>query len=725
MKKSWFWLAGILALAAAVYAPSLRGEFVWDDRALVLDDEQLRSFANLPKLFARDFFAPGQDDFKYGYYRPLITFSYMLDWSLWRDRPLGYRLTNLLWHLVAVVLLFVLTRRLAPESPVAASLAAALFAVHPIHVESVAWIAGRTDVLCTVFALGSLLAWHRYLQPAAAPPAPQGKKNITPPAAKGDRRWLALAVLLFFLSLLAKEMGAVVLPVAALMIWLKPSPEKKKAAPIAAIVAFVAATAAYLVLRFAVAGVTTESPSPDHSLWRALATFPGAFALYLGKLFYPGELSSYWVHPYVDQPFRPTGLMGLIDLAFLLLLCRAARKRDARLSFAVAAFLVSFAPLANLVRISAPADMGFVMAERFLYLPSAFFCLALALAVANLFRRRVAVAWAATGLLALLAVAGAERTVAAAGVWHDEPRLYESALRQAPKAPLLWANLGAAYRRLGKLDEALTALRNAEAYNKQSPSADPVALYNNLGTVLATSGKLEEALAAFDQALSYGGQQDRIQFNRGEALRLLGRVDEALAAYNAAVLANPAYVDPRLRRAQIALGRGDLPAAETDLRAVLRGDARNPDALTGLAHLDRRAGKLDEAAELFGRVLAVRPDDFSSWLALGGVEGQRGRFAAAVTAFDKARALRPNEPQPLAALAAALFRAGDRDRARQLLDEGWARFPQSVDLALGLLNYYHETGDRDAAEKWLAAAAALAPQHPQVLQYQKAYAEQP
>ncbi|NLH47250.1 MAG: hypothetical protein GX444_01460, partial [Myxococcales bacterium] len=380
MKKSWFWLAGILALAAAVYAPSLRGEFVWDDRALVLDDEQLRSFANLPKLFARDFFAPGQDDFKYGYYRPLITFSYLLDWSLWRDRPLGYRLTNLLWHLLSVALLFTLARRLAPDSPVAAPLAAAVFALHPIHAESVAWIAGRTDVLCTAFALGSLLAWHRYLQPVEAPPVPKGKKNVAPPAPVRHWRWLALAVSLFFLSLLAKEMGVVVLPVAALLAWLMPEPGQKKTWPVAAVVAFVGAAAVYLVLRFAVAGVTTESPSPDHSLWRALATFPGAFALYLGKLFYPGELSSYWTHPYVDHPFRPTGVMGLIDLTFLLLLFWATRRRDARLSFAVAAFLVSFAPLANLVRISAPADMGFVMAERFLYLPSAFFCLALALA---------------------------------------------------------------------------------------------------------------------------------------------------------------------------------------------------------------------------------------------------------------------------------------------------------------------------------------------------------
>lgn len=722
MNKSWLLLGVILALTAAVYASSLRGEFVWDDRALVLDDEQLRSFANVPRLFARDFFAPGQDDFKYGYYRPLITLSYMLDWSLWRDRPLGYRLTNLLWHLLAVALLFILVRRLAPDSPVAAPLAAGLFALHPIHAESVAWIAGRTDVLCAVFALGSLLAWHRYLQaPATDPKA----KKKTAPAVKRDWRWLALAAFSFFLSLLAKEMGVVVLPAAWAMTWLFPAPAQKKSFPLAPTVAFAAALALYLVLRLAVAGVTTESPSSSHSLLRALMTFPGAFALYLGKLFYPGQLSSYWAHPYANHPFHPTGLMGLLDLTGILVLLRALRKSDPLLSFALAAFLASFLPLANLLRISAPADMGFVMAERFLYLPSAFFCLTIALAASRLYRRRRAAAWAVTGLLALLIALGGVRTVSAAAVWRDEVRMYENALEQAPAAPLLWANLGAAYRRLGRLENALDALHKAESFNRQNPSADPIALYNNLGTALATSGKLEEALAAFDRSLSFGGQQDRVQFNRGEALRLLGRIDEALAAYNASIRSNPAYADPRLRRAQIALGKGDLATAEADLREVLRGDPRNPDAMTGLGHLLRRTDKMDAAADLFGQVVALRPDDYSTWLALGGVEGQRGRYPEAIAAFEKARALRPNEPQPIAALAAALFRAGERERVRTLLDEGWARFPQSAELALGLLNYTYETGDRDQAKQWLAQAAALAPDHPQVVQYQKAFAEQP
>jgi tetratricopeptide (TPR) repeat protein len=593
--------------------------------------------------------------------------------------------------------------------------------LHPIHTESVAWIAGRTDVICTALALASLLCWQIYLERNVSRfgDAPASKKKKAAPTARQNLAWFVAAALLLFAALLAKEMALVALPAAALLAWLfveRPAQLKKLTVELALLVAV---AAVYLFLRQVVAGVESESPPTEHTLWRALATFPSAFGVYLGKLFFPWRLSAYLSHPYASQPFSAWGVAGLLALAGAgVALWRLGRRRLA-MTFALGAFALSFAPLANVIRISAPVDMGFVMAERFLYLPSAFLCLAAAAGLS----RRWALPWAARvvvscGVIAALAFGVA--TVAAAGVWREETAVYRNALEANPDAPLLWANLGASYRREGRLDDALAALRKADEINTRTHAVDAISIDNNLGTTLASLGRLDEALAEFDRAARLGKHVDRVQFNRGEALRLLGRFDEALAAYDAALAANGDYLDARLRRAQMRLAKGDIDGAEADLRLVLARAPDEPDALAGLAQIARRRGRLDEAALLLRRSLAQRPDDYQNLMSLGGVLGQMQRFAEAAGPFEQALRLRPDAAQPYTALAAAVFKAGDRARAKELLDEARRRFPNDVEPLIGLLNYDYETRDLAHARQTLAEALALAPQHPQLLRYQQA-----
>jgi tetratricopeptide (TPR) repeat protein len=729
LRHGWLLLCGVLVASALVYAPSLRGGFVWDDQPLILNDEQVHSPANWPAAFARDFFAASDDQFKYGYYRPLVTLSYMLDWALWRDNPLGYRLTNLLWHLLATALGFWLMQRLAPGSIWPAVIGAALFGLHPIHTESVAWIAGRTDLLCAVFALATLLCWHVYLtrNDARWRLAPDGKKKKAPPPRTAVAWWIGSAACLF-LSLLAKEMGAVALLVMPAMAYFLFFDRRWRSLRRLGweCATMAGAVALYLVLRVGLADVLSDTTPTEHTFGKALVTFPAAFGVYLGKLLAPVKLSAYLVRPYglhsaTDAIWLAAGLVLLLGLGALI---ARAKRASPGVAFAATALLLSFVPLANLVRISGPSDMGFVMAERFLYLPSFFLCLLIVVGAAQAVKtpaQRTVAAIVAT----LLIVGCGARTAVASRLWADEMRVYENALRHTTEAPLLWANLGAAYRRAGRLDEALAALRRAEAVNARVRSADPTALYNNLGTALASLGRLDEALAAFDQSVAYGKRTDRTQFNRGEALRLLGRTEEALAAYRAATAANPRYADPRLRTAQIALVRGQVDEAERELRAVLQYDAQNPDALAGLAHVERRRGHLPQALDLLQQALRVRPNDYAALMALGGVTGQMQRFTEALAAFERARQAAPDQPSPYVAIAAARFRAGERERAKEVLDEARRKFPQNAEVLLGLLNYHYETGDLAAARAILAEALAVAPQHPQVMQYQKALAQSP
>ena len=719
MRYNALCVAIILALSALVYLPSLRGDFIWDDRPLILDDTQVHSFTGLSRLFVRDFFAPGAEDSKYGYYRPVISLSYMIDWAVWGPNPLGFRLTNLFWHLLSTFLLFWLVRRLFPDSSWIPLLCAGLFGLHPAHTESVAWIAGRTDVICTALSLGSLIAWHYFLAKNKPRLAWVSKGKARRPERQAVGACLTAAIL-FLAALMAKEMAVVVPLVAVALAWLtvleRDSSRLKLLLPEALGYSFFLIV--YIVLRFFVAHVGVSAPSPQHSLWKALATFPSAFADYLIKLIAPVQLNAYIVWPYVIQPFSLFGAIGLLVMAAAIFLALRFRKTRPMISLGVAAFLLGFLPLANLVRISGPSDMGFVMAERFLYLPSAllFILLAAGLAWLSSLPKKTAFHAALIGGLALGAAFGV-RSAYAARVWTDESQVYEHALALSPDAPLMWTNLGAHYRRQGRFDEALAALRKAESINERLKSADPLAIYNNLGTALASQGHLAEALSYFDKALAVGGQTDQVQFNRGESLRLLNRGEEALAAYNASLKANPDYLDPRLRRAQIYFAMGKLNEAKADLQEVLNRNPDQSDALANLGMLARREGKLEDASLLLYRALRLKPENYQAWMALGGIEGQRGKFADSAVAFQRASDLAPDVVEPHLALAAALFKSGKPDQAKSILDEMRAKHPDNAQVLIHLLHWYYESKDLEKARETLREAKRLAPDDPQVLRY--------
>jgi protein O-mannosyl-transferase len=765
----WLALLAVMAVTAAVYAPSVPGGFVWDDRALILNDEQVHSTAHAPSLFTRDFFAPGEDDVEYGYYRPLVSLSYMLDWAAWGENPLGYRLTNLLWHLAATALLFVLLLRVLPPTIWPATVGAAMFGLQPVHVESVAWIAGRTDVICTALALGALVAWQLYLE--------KNRERIDPESIPKKKRrlmkeapersglgWVALAAVLLLGSLLAKEMGFI----AVAMVWpwayltvARDRESLRRVLPELAVLTIPAAI--YLLLRVGLAGVTTGVAPEAHTWVNALMTFPSALTLYLGRLVLPINFTAYMVHPYVSHPFSPWGAVGLGLIVLAGVLLWQAWKKMPLAALMLTGLLLSFVPLANLVRISAPADMGFPMADRFLYLPGAFFAALWAVAVQDSRRKRSSLILMLV-FLGLASVVYFRVTVEAAERWTDEAAVFEHALQKNENAPLLWTTLGATYRRAARNEEALAALEKARDLNEKLGTADPVAIENNLGTALAAAGRLPEALAAFDRAATFGRQIDRVQFNRGEALRLLSKKTEALVAYEAAIAANSNYLAPRLRRAALLAARdqteaaraelktvlglspghleakamlarlGDAPVegdprlleanrlfragkieeAEALLRAVLADDPEQPEALVGLAHVERRRGNPAEAQSLLQRAVRVQPDNPHSWLTLGAVQGQQKDYVASEQAYRRALTLLPEEPQTRVGLASALFQNGKRDEAGAVLEEAAKLFPDDLGVILGQITYAFEAGDPDQARAYLQRAAELAPTHPQV-----------
>lgn len=176
-------LVCITLLAGSAYAATLGHGFVWDDRLLVVESRTIQRWTNLPRALVDDFFGDAAEG--RGYHRPLVTLSYMLDHALWGLRAPGYHLTNVLLHVASTLLVYLVAPALGAGGS-GAFLASAVFGLHPIHTESVAWIAGRTDVIATALLLLSLLLYAR---------AP-GRRS------RG-------ALLAFALALLAKEIALV------------------------------------------------------------------------------------------------------------------------------------------------------------------------------------------------------------------------------------------------------------------------------------------------------------------------------------------------------------------------------------------------------------------------------------------------------------------------------------------------------------------------------------
>ncbi len=625
-------------LALAVYANSLGGDFVWDDRRLILDDRAITSWRQLGVIFTNDFFYRAEDDLPYGYYRPLTTLTYLIDYSLWRLDPFGFHLTNVVLHLAAVLLGGALLRRLG-WSPTAAALAAALFAVHPIHTENVTWISGRTDVLAFVLTLAALWPWS---DPRRAP-TPAGR---------------VASVLLFLAALLAKEMAVVLLFwVAAIERWRRGSSWR---VVVARTLPFVLALLAYGVWRFAVLEIHVPGARPpEHTPWAVALSAPITLVRYLGWLLWPAPLQAYVIHPYVTQLSDPRlwfGLAGLTGLAVAAL----RLTEDGRRRCVAAMLAASFLPLLNLARVASPHDMGNTMAERFCYFPSFPFVALAALGLEALARRAPRAVGAAA--LAWL-LAAAWLTVARAHDWRDEATFLETTLRQVPNATLLWRNLARHRLENEEMEKADEAIRRIEELAPGSNAALAARAH-----YFVVARRYAEAVPLQERIVAAARQSAAMATNNLAFLyRVTGNPDAAERLLRELIAAGRASGDVYFNLAEIERARGDNAQARQHLRLAWADRPHNRRIGALLATLESQAGDVEAARAIYLRLLSVFPDDPRLLNNLAIVEFQRGQAPAAIAAWQRALALAPDYADAAMGLAEALRRAGQGNRARQVL----------------------------------------------------------
>ena len=686
----WWTAALILALSLACYWPALRGGMIWDDDAHVTRPE-LRSAAGLWQIWSNPR-ATQQ-------YYPLLHSAFWIEHRLWGDATLGYHLASVLEHAAAAILLVLVLRGLRTPG---ACLAGVVFAVHPVCVESVAWISEQKNTLSLVFYLLAAIAYLRF----------DGERGRP-----GAGRFYAAATLLFAMALLTKTVTAT-LPAALLVVfwWQRGRLGwRRDVAPL--LPWFVLAAAGGLLTSWVERTlIGAQGAEFDLTLVQRCLLAGRVVWFYLGKLLWPANLI--FIYPRWDAKAQALGWSGYLAAAVLVTAGLWLLRR--RMRGPLAAWLLfagSLFPALGFFNVY-PFLFSYV-ADHFQYLASMGIIAAASAGAALLLDRvpppvRAAGPWAAAALVALLAVL----SNAQSRIYADQPTLYRATIERNPACWMAHNNLGLWYEGRGDLGDAVSEYQEAIRLKEDFASVhnnlggilrempgraddafahiqealrlqpDFPEAHSNLGVWYEDRGDLANAVAQFEEALRENPRYATAHNDLGSVLAMMpGRLGDAVAHIQEALRLQPGFAEAHnnLGSAWMSTpGRIDDAIAEYQQAVRIRPDFA--EAHNNLANaLLKAPDRLNEAVAEFEEALRLRPDYGEAHNNLGLALNAQGRTGEAVAHYKEALRLMPGHPEIHFNIALALLRtpggegkaaehleaflrvAPDNERARQLL----------------------------------------------------------
>jgi hypothetical protein len=551
VRASLRWPVATLVVAvggALLFAPSMGGDFVWDDRPLIVDDMRLRTLDGVMASVTGDFFDWASDAQGYGYWRPAVTLSYALQRAIFGPSAPAFHAFNVLAHALVMVLGLALGLRRGLH-PTGLLVGTAAFSLMPSHVEAVTWISGRTDLLAAIGVLGALLA--------------DGDEELS------WRRAMWVSALML-LAITSKEL-AIVTPVLALLV-------NQGRVTLVRSVSFGAPILLWLLVRATMVAVRPSDGPPETALeW--VSTTPAAVDLYVRGLLGISAPLAYRTLPPVLDWARTEMWSGLT----MMLAALAVGLRWPRTGRWLLAGSLCLLPALNLVRVAAPVDMGFPVSDRFAYLPSLFWALGIGHLVGELTdgRRRVQLVLASA--LVPLFVSMGWTLVRAQAVWADDATFFAATNTRNPGRPLIELQMVEALRRADQLEAAqregeLIARRHLEA-GEDMPGELRLTLL-----AVASVGKspttVQQLWRNHIRAIPAPNAVDWL--NLGLAEDRAGDFAAAEVAFVQAVQERPEFIPAWVGLGLARLKRGNLLGARAALDA---GRMHDPDHL-GLQQLD-------------------------------------------------------------------------------------------------------------------------------------------
>ena len=626
----WWTAALILALALACYWPALHGQQVWDDDAHVTRLE-LQSVSGLWEIWT-NLHATQQ-------YYPLLHSAFWVEHRLWGDSALGYHLVNVLLHATSAVLLVLVLRRLGVPG---ARLAGVLFAVHPVCVESVAWISEQKNTLSLVFYLLSALAYLGFDGSRGRP---------------GAGRAYVLASLLFVAALLTKSVTAT-LPAALLVVlwWKRGRLTPRDAWPL--IPWFAAGIAGGLLTALVERKlIGAEGAAFDLGLVERCLLAGRVIWFYLGKLAWPFGLV--FVYPRWDVGSSSAGWWGYLAGALLVTVALWLIRRRSRGPLAAWLFFVgSLFPALGFFNVY-PFLFSYV-ADHFQYLASIGIITAFSAGAAQLFARASPnIRGAGLGLAALLVAFFVILCDAQSRTYADQFALYTATIERNPQCWMAHNNLGVWYKDRGDPEKAVAQYREALRLRSDYPQA-----HNNLGVWYEERGDLEQAAAQYREAFRLKKDYAAAHINLGSALaKTPGRLGEAIDQFREAL-----RIQPDLAAAHLNLGTallktpGRMNEAVAHYEEAVRlapGDALAHASLGNA--LSNMPDRLGEAVAQLEEALRIRPDLAEAHNNLGLALDAQGRSAEAIEHYEEALRLAPGFAEIRLNIASALMRIPGRE----------------------------------------------------------------
>lgn len=647
----------IAACVIAVYGQTTGFDFVdYDDPAYVTHNVHVRHGLSVSGITWAFTAVYGSN------WHPLTWISHMLDIELFGMNAGMHHLTNTLLHGLNAICLFLVLEAMT-RSRIKSLLVALLFAVHPLHVESAAWIAERKDVLSTLFWMLTMAAYLAYAKRPSA------------------KRYLAV-ILTFALGLMAKPM-LVTLPVVLILLDLWPlgrlrlasekTPEAPKSSPQALspgrallekaplFALSLASSTITFYAQYTGGSVRTLDELP---LAARLANATVAYSMYLAKTVAPVNLAAFY-------PFPPTIPASAVAAsgAFLILISIAALaswKKVPALTVGWLWYVTTLLPVIGIIQVGRQS-----MADRYTYIPLVGIFIAAVWGADELmkgFPRMRKPALAASAVLIVLLISLAHRQ---AGVWRDSVSLFSHALAVTRDNYLAHYNLGCELQKRGRTDEAIRHYRESIRIKPDLTGA-----HNNLACILLERGMLDEAIAHFEMSLKADPSQARAYNNLGTAYFRKGDLVKALEYFKKACTVDPTYAEARknlseaMKAVKLIEKKRDAAIEEMEKRPYdIRPRLKAADAL-------RRLGKFDEAAGHYKRSLELDGRCKEAMKGLALVARDRSRWDEAIFWLRKLSSLNPRDPLPYYDMACVYALWGKKDLAtthlKKALDLGFS-----------------------------------------------------
>ena len=635
----------LVVIPILIYTNSLQNTFVYDDVFTITDNYFIRDWGNFPAFFTDDYFKySGEVTF-----RPVVTLSYFIDYSLWRLNPAGFHLTNILLHAGNVVLVYLVVSAVS-RSRTVSLLTSILFALHPILTETVNGISYREDLLTTTFFLSSILL---FVQSAIRNPPSKIRNYLYP-----------LSLFSYLLALCSKEMAITLPLIVFLLDWLLGDKSRIKKNIINYYIGFILVSGFYLFLRFIWFHnpVENQLTYPDNSFLVSLLTMPKIFCSYVKLLFFPIHFNAEYIIAHTKTPFAATFILSIIFLGVIGVITYRFYHHSRRLFFFILWFFVTLAPMMNILPIAN------IMAERYLYLPSVGFCAILAyisigiwrqvyvfiffentprpnplpqgerelfpisnstlnghplnshplmegmgeggefpssfgskrfLGISPLFKTVLI-----TCLVLILVIPYSLATIKRNKIWINPFIFWSKTVEDSPNSSRAHNNLGMIYLQKDKTDLAICEFQASIALE-----SDPE-YHHNLGMAYQKKGMKEEALQEYYRVLAVNPNSALTHNNMGNILIDKGRFDEGILRFKEAIRIKPNYYDAHYN--------------------------------LGLAYFKK--GLLDASIGEFELAIHYEPDHAEAHSCLGTAYANKGQFDKAILEIEEAIRQKPNYP---------------------------------------------------------------------------------